>query len=124
MEEEIENASNLSAARVDRKAVKHRKRSNSKAKRIAKFEKWMENEVGLPEYIELFHDQHLGRMDKVKGMQEEDLQDIGIEDKAHRLLIVEHIVELRSRKQSAVKSVPLNGQSEGNAGGGSAGYRH
>ena len=56
LEEEIENSSNLSSPKVEHK---HRKRSHSKAKRVAKFEKWMEKEVALPEYIELFHEQRV-----------------------------------------------------------------
>lgn len=108
MEDTLKENTPNSDRKSERKHSKGRKRSNSKAKKIAKFEKWMENEVELPEYIELFHEQGLSRLDKVRGLQECDLEELGIEDKSHRLLIIEKIVEMRSRKQSVVRTVPLS----------------
>merc|ERR1712130_664737 len=107
MEDTLKESSTTNSDRK-RNSKNGRKRANSKAKKIAKFEKWMENEVELPQYIEVFHEQGLARLDKIKGLEESDLEDWGISDKAHRLLIIEKIGGLRSRKQSAVRSVAMS----------------
>ena len=57
---------------------KHRRKSSKILRKTARFQKWIENDVALPQYLPNFHDNDYDRIDVVKTLTESDLKEIGI----------------------------------------------
>jgi len=77
-----------------------RKRSSKILRKMARFEKWMEDDVALPQYIQHFHDNDYDRIDVVRTLKESDLKKIGISKVGHRRLIMEKIQDINEKKEA------------------------
>ena len=80
---------------------KHKRKSSKILRKTARFEKWILNDVALPQYIQNFHDNGYDRIDVVKTLNESDLKEIGILKVGHRRLLIEKIQELNELKSSS-----------------------
>jgi len=60
-------------------------------------ERWMRDEVNLPQYVSLFISNGLDDMDTVRYMTDEELKQIGIDMFGHRLRIIKEIEKLNGK---------------------------
>ena len=62
----------------------------------SKLQKWMENEVKLPQYFELLMENGFEDMESMSDITMEHLREIGIEKMGHRLKLMKGIAKLRA----------------------------
>ena len=99
------SAKNESNEQVKDVNVKHQRKSSKILRKTARFEKWMNESVALPQYIVHFHEHNYDRIDVVKTLDETELKQIGIYKVGHRRLIMEKIQELINKKEENNKQL-------------------
>merc|ERR1712228_709580 len=93
------SAKNESNENVQDNKSKHKRKSSKILRKTARFEKWMNESVALPQYILHFHEHAYDRIDVVKNLDEAELKKIGIHKVGHRRLIMDKIRELIAKKE-------------------------
>ena len=71
-----------------------------------KLEKWMENEVKLPQYLKLLKDDGFDDLEIVQDLTENDLRAMGIDKTGHRRKIIKFVGKLKRIKHSSAPRSP------------------
>ena len=71
-------------------------RQGIQKKEESKLKKWMENEVKLPQYVDLLMENGFEDMESMRDITMEHLREIGIDKIGHRLKLMKSVAKLKA----------------------------
>ena len=88
-----------------------RRNDDPKKRTLEAVRKWMETSVQLPEYLDLFIENGFDHLSVIQTLTIDDLLEMGIEKKGHRIRIVQAIAKLKASELGIQKRSTAEGAS-------------